>query len=73
MVQAKLSSRKTRAQRNEDINISALSGMVPTNDNTWLIDSGASKHRPVLEITLHISLRKRHIYMSFLEMMPDIM
>jgi hypothetical protein len=40
----KLISRKTRPQRNGDINISSLSGMVPTNDNTWLIDSGASKH-----------------------------
>jgi hypothetical protein len=28
----KLSSRKARPQRNEDINISALSGMVPTNE-----------------------------------------
>jgi hypothetical protein len=41
---SKLSSRKTRPQRNEDINISALFGMVHTNDYTWLIDSGASKH-----------------------------
>jgi hypothetical protein len=30
----KHSSRKTRPQGNEDINISALSGMVPINDNT---------------------------------------
>jgi hypothetical protein len=41
---SKLSSRKTRPQGDEDINILALSGMVPTNDNTWLIDSGASRH-----------------------------
>jgi hypothetical protein len=32
---------KPRLQGDEDINISTLSGMVPTNDNTWLIDSGA--------------------------------
>jgi hypothetical protein len=44
MMGSKLSSRKTRPQRNEDINISTLSGMVPINDNTWLIDSGASRH-----------------------------
>ena len=40
----KLSSRKTRPQGDEDINISTLSGMVLTNDNTWLIDSDASRH-----------------------------
>jgi hypothetical protein len=40
----KFSSWKPRIQRDEDINISTLSGMVPTNDNTWLIDSGASMH-----------------------------
>ena len=34
----------TKLQSNEDINISALSGMVPINENTWLIDSGASRH-----------------------------
>jgi hypothetical protein len=39
----KISSRNKKPQRNEDIKISALSGMVPTNDNTWLIDSGASR------------------------------
>jgi hypothetical protein len=41
---SKLSFRKTKPQRNEDINISTLSSMVPINDNTWLIDSGASRH-----------------------------
>ena len=41
---SKLSSRKTRPQGDEDINISTLSGMVLTNDNTWLIDSHASRH-----------------------------
>jgi hypothetical protein len=40
----KLSSRETRPQGDEGINISTLSGMVPTNDNTWLIDNGASRH-----------------------------
>jgi hypothetical protein len=35
---------KSTTQRNEDINISTLSGMIPTNDNTWLIDCGASRH-----------------------------
>jgi hypothetical protein len=40
----KLSSWKSIPQGDEDINISTLSGMVPTNDNTWLIDSGASVH-----------------------------
>jgi hypothetical protein len=41
---SKLSSWKPRLQGDEDINISTLSGMVPTNDNTLLIDSGASRH-----------------------------
>jgi hypothetical protein len=41
---SKLGYRKTRPQGDEDINISTLSGMVPTNDNTWLIDSGVSGH-----------------------------
>jgi hypothetical protein len=41
---SKFSSRKTRPQGDEYINISTLSGMLPTNDNTWLIDSGASRH-----------------------------
>jgi hypothetical protein len=40
----KLSSWTSRPQGDEDINISTLSVMVPTNDNTWLIDSGASRH-----------------------------
>ena len=44
------SSWKSRLQRDEDIKeeaflfISTLSGMVPTNDDTWLTDSGASRH-----------------------------
>jgi hypothetical protein len=46
----KYSSWKPRLQRDEGIKeealllISTLSGMVPTNDDTWLIDSGASRH-----------------------------
>jgi hypothetical protein len=40
----KFSSWKPRLQRDEDLKISTLSGMVPTNDDTWLIDSGASRH-----------------------------
>jgi hypothetical protein len=54
----KLSSRKTRPQGDEDINISALSGMVPTNDNTWLIDSGASRHMTSLRYHLTIFFEK---------------
>jgi hypothetical protein len=47
---SKYSSWKTRLQRDKDIKeeaflfISTLSGMVPTNDDTWLIDCGASRH-----------------------------
>ena len=41
---SKYNSWKPRLQRDEYINISTLSGMVPTNDDTWLIDSGASRH-----------------------------
>jgi hypothetical protein len=46
----KYSSWKPRLQRDEDIKeesflfISTLSCMVPTNDDTCLIDSGASRH-----------------------------
>jgi hypothetical protein len=43
----------TKLQSNEDINISTLSGMVPINENTWLIDSGASRH--MIGIRNHIS------------------
>jgi hypothetical protein len=42
-----------KIQSNEDINISTLSGMVPINDNTWLIDSGASRH--MIDIRNHLS------------------
>ena len=55
---SKLNSRKTKTQRNEDINISTLSGMVPTNDNTWLIDSGASRHMVGLRDHLTIFVEK---------------
>jgi hypothetical protein len=47
---SKYSSWKPRLQRDEDIKeeallfISTLSGMVPTDNDTWLIDSGASRH-----------------------------
>jgi hypothetical protein len=43
----------TRLQSNEDINISTLLGMVPINENTWLIDSGASRH--MIRITNHLT------------------
>jgi hypothetical protein len=60
---SKLISRKTRPQRNEDINISALSGMVPTNDNTWLIDSGASRHMTGLRNHLtHFVEKETHLH-----------
>jgi hypothetical protein len=59
----KLSSRKTKPQRNEDINISSLSGMVPTNDNTWLIDSGASRHMIGLRNHLtHFIEKETHLH-----------
>jgi hypothetical protein len=46
----KLSSSKPRLQKKEDIKeeaflfISTLSGVVPTDNDIWLIDSGASRH-----------------------------
>jgi hypothetical protein len=59
----KLSSRKTKPQRNEDINISSLSGMVPTSDNTWLIDSGASRHMTGLRNHLtHFVEKETHLH-----------
>jgi hypothetical protein len=59
----KLSSMKTRPQRNEDINISTLSGMVPTNDNTWLINSGASRHMTGLRYHLtHFVEKETHLH-----------
>jgi hypothetical protein len=63
MMGSKLSSRKTKPQRNEDINISAFSGMVPTNDNTWLIDSGASGHMTGLGNHLtHFVEKETHLH-----------
>jgi hypothetical protein len=60
---SKLSSKKTRPQRNEDINISSLSGMVPTNENTWLIDSGASRHMTGLRDHLtHFIEKETHLH-----------
>jgi hypothetical protein len=60
---SKLSSRKTRPQRYEDINISTLSGMVPINDNTWLIDSGASRHMTGLRNHLtHFVEKETHLH-----------
>jgi hypothetical protein len=59
---SKLSSRKTRPQRNEEINISVLSGMVLTNDNTWLIDSGASRYMTGLRDHLtHFVEKETHL------------
>jgi hypothetical protein len=59
----KISYRKTKPQINEDINISKLSGMVPTNDNTWLIDNGASRHMTDLRNHLtHFVEKETHIH-----------
>jgi hypothetical protein len=55
---SKISSRKTRPQGDEDINNTTLSSMVPTNDNTWLIDSGASRHMTNLRDHLTIFFEK---------------
>jgi hypothetical protein len=60
---SKFSSRKTKPQRNEDINIPSLSGMVPTNDNTWLIDSCASRHMIGLRNHLtHFVEKETHLH-----------
>ena len=60
---SKLSFRKTRPQGDEDINISTLLGMVPTNDNTWLIDSGASRHMTGLRDHLtHFIEKETHLH-----------
>jgi hypothetical protein len=59
----KLSSMKTKPQRNENTNILTLSRMVPRNDNTWLIDSGASRHMNGLRNHLtHFVEKERHIH-----------
>jgi hypothetical protein len=58
-----LISRKTRPQRNEYINISSLSGMVPINENTWLIDNGASRHMTGLRNHLtHFVDKETHVH-----------
>jgi hypothetical protein len=60
---SKLSSRKTIPQGDEDINISTLSSMVPTNDNTWLIDSSASRHMNGLRDHLtHFVEKETHLH-----------
>jgi hypothetical protein len=59
----KLSSKKTRPQGDEDINISTISGMVPTNDNTWLIDNFASRHMTGLRDHLtHFIKKETHLH-----------
>jgi hypothetical protein len=58
-----LSYRKTIPQRNEDINISVLSGMVPINENTWLIDNGASRDMTGIRNHLtHFVEKETHIH-----------
>jgi hypothetical protein len=53
----------TKLQINEDINISTLSGMVPINDNAWLIDSGASRHMTGIRNHLTRFIEKEtHLY-----------
>jgi hypothetical protein len=60
---SKLNSRKTRPQRNEYINISTLLGMVPIKDNTWQIDSGASRHMTRLRKHLtHFVEKETHLH-----------
>jgi hypothetical protein len=60
MMRSKLN---TKLQSNEDINISALSGMVPINDNTWVIDSGASRHMTGIRNHLtHFIEKETHLH-----------
>jgi hypothetical protein len=60
MMGSKLS---TKLQSNEDINISTLSSMVPINDNTWLIDSGASRHMTGIRNHLsHFVEKETHLH-----------
>jgi len=59
----KLSSRKTKTQRNEDTNISKISDMVPINDNTWLMASGASRNMIGLRNHLiHFVEKETHLH-----------
>jgi hypothetical protein len=63
MMGSNLSSKKKIPQRNEDINISALSGMVPINDNTWLIGSASSRHMIGLKNHLtHFVEKETHLH-----------
>jgi hypothetical protein len=63
MMGSKLSSTKKILQRNEDINISELLGMVPINDRTWIIDSGASRHMTSLRNHLtHFVEKETHLH-----------
>jgi hypothetical protein len=53
----------TKIQYNEDINISSLSSMVPLNENTWLIDSGASRHMTGIRNHLtHFIEKETHLH-----------
>jgi hypothetical protein len=63
MIGSKLNSMKTRIQINKDINISTLSGMVPINDKTYLIESGASRHMTCLRNHLtHFVEKETHLH-----------
>jgi hypothetical protein len=53
----------TKLQSNEDTNISALSRMVPINDNTWIIDSGASRYMTDIRNRLsHFIEKETHLH-----------
>jgi hypothetical protein len=53
----------TKLQSNEDINISALLGMAPINDNTWIIDSGASRNMTGIRNNLtHFIEKETHMH-----------
>jgi hypothetical protein len=59
------SNMSTRHQSSEDINISTLSGMVPINDNTRLIDNGASRHMTGIRNHLtHFVEKETHLHVS---------
>jgi hypothetical protein len=58
-----VSKLNTRLQKNEDINISKLLGMVLINDNTWLIDNGSSKHMTGIRNHLtHFIEKETHLH-----------
>jgi hypothetical protein len=53
----------TKLQHNEYINISTLSGMVPLNENTWIIDSGASRNMTDIRNHLtHFIEKEKHLH-----------